>query len=244
MDRVLTRKGAVVELIIVTAGVLIALSVDTMREWRSNRVLAAEARVNIQDEIRQNLQQIETVISGFKEARTDLGKARSLAQSRLDGEAPGGGSLNLGFRLAGLSSAADETAEITGAFSHMDNLEVQRFAGVYRMQRQFDAAQDRALIDVGMLTASADGALDDDRPPDPEALRAWIGRVEAAVGAVNLRYQMATLLKPAYELLLTQPSAYSRVSSAAGKRPRPRRRPVASPPLRRPSSAACRSRSA
>ncbi len=205
MDRVLTGKGAIAELIIVTAGVLIALSVDTLREWRSNRALAAEAHANIQAEIRQNLQQLDIVIAGFKDARTDLSQARELAQSRLDGTPPGDRQLNLGVRLAGLSSAAYDTAGITGAFAHMDQQDVQRLAAVYRMQQRFDAAQDQAMVDVGMLTAAADGALDDDRPPDPDALRAWMRRIESAVGAVNLRYQMATLLKPAYELLLETP---------------------------------------
>lgn len=204
MDRGLTRKGAVVELIIVTAGVLIALSADTVREWRGNRALAAQARTNIRNEIRENLQQIDTVLDGFKEARASLFRARGLALTRLEGKPSEGGNLNLGLRLAGVSAAAYETAEITGAFSQMEPMEVQRFAAVYRMQRQFDEAQDRALFDMGLLTASADRALDDDPPADPATVRGWIERVETAMAAVNLRFQLAGLLKPAYELLLKE----------------------------------------
>ena len=47
----MTRKSALLELVIVVAGVLIALSVDTVREWRNERALAAEARANLLSEI-------------------------------------------------------------------------------------------------------------------------------------------------------------------------------------------------
>lgn len=202
MERGLTAKGALIELVIVTAGVLIALSADTVREWRNNGALADAARASIRNELTQNRRQIETVIAGFQESRGHLFQARALAQHKIEGKPSSGSSLNLNSRLALLSRAAYETAGITGAFAHMDPLDVQRFAAVYQMQRQFDEAQDRMVFEMGMVTASADRALDETPRVDPAAAGAWIERVEAAMAGLNLRYQMASMLKPAYDQVL------------------------------------------
>jgi hypothetical protein len=82
MERIMTRKGALIELAIVTAGVLLALS-------------------------------FELRASG-----------------------------------AGLSAAACQTAEITGAFGYMDYEEVRRFAGLYDLQSKYMSFRDEAISNV------------------------------------------------------------------------------------------------
>ena len=64
----MTRKSALLELVIVVAGVLIALSVDTVREWRNERALAAEARANLLSEIGENKQDLDSVLQRFEMA--------------------------------------------------------------------------------------------------------------------------------------------------------------------------------
>jgi hypothetical protein len=49
---ILTIKEAIVHLAIVTIGILIALSLEGLVEWRHHRELVQEARANIADEIR------------------------------------------------------------------------------------------------------------------------------------------------------------------------------------------------
>jgi hypothetical protein len=53
-------NSLLVELIIVTAGVLIALSVDSLREWNRHRTLAreAEATIAVEDQLGQRLSEL------------------------------------------------------------------------------------------------------------------------------------------------------------------------------------------
>src|SRR6185436_1586691 len=111
---VLTLKGALVELAIVTAGVLIALSFDGIREWHANRALAAEAHANLVTEIRRNKAEIDQSIAGLDGALKNYFHAHDVVQSLLDHQPLGEKEMTIGFNLAQLSTAAYATAEVTG----------------------------------------------------------------------------------------------------------------------------------
>ena len=57
--KVLSLSGALVEVALITIGVLIALSFDSLSAWRSNRALVREARANLLNEIRDNRAELE-----------------------------------------------------------------------------------------------------------------------------------------------------------------------------------------
>ena len=132
----MTRKSALLELVIVVAGVLIALSVDTVREWRNERALAAEARANLLSEIGENKQDLDKVLQRFDRAEAEFRKGHAAATNLLAGRPLGIDSLNFGFEMAELSAAAYATAEITGAFAFMDYADVREFSSLYDLQRQ------------------------------------------------------------------------------------------------------------
>jgi hypothetical protein len=50
---------------IVTAGILIALSLEGLLEWSHHHALVAETRQNLQDEIRNDQKDIQIVLKGL-----------------------------------------------------------------------------------------------------------------------------------------------------------------------------------
>jgi hypothetical protein len=141
MDRVLTKKGAVVELAIVTVGVLIALSFDGVRGTLNDRSRVAEARANLASELRDNKTAIENLLETMPARKKELDRLREIARLLRDGK-PVQGEAGLNFHVPTLTAASRSTAEITGAFGLMDYSEVTPYAHVYDMQQKFELLLD------------------------------------------------------------------------------------------------------
>jgi uncharacterized protein (DUF3084 family) len=77
---ILTVKEAAVHLAIVTAGILIALSLEGLREWREHRSLVNEARANLLSEIRDNRKEVAAAVGALEQVKTDLANASEVAQ--------------------------------------------------------------------------------------------------------------------------------------------------------------------
>lgn len=198
----MTRRGAAIELVIVTAGVLIALSVDTVREWRSHRSLAAEARANLLNEIRANKREIDDVLANFARTEADYRKGYTAAENLLAGRPIGFNELHFGFRLAELSAAAYTTAEVTGAFGFMDYDDVRAFSGVYDFQRKYDALQDQSISSIIAVTGPM-VVTDGPGPNRPEDLLEWKRRIESAIGGLQIQKQLGDRLSAAYAEVLS-----------------------------------------
>src|SRR6267154_938865 len=151
---ILTIKEAIVHLTIVTAGILIALSLEGLLEWRHHRALVAEARANLTSEITANRKRAGELIHELPEMRARLQhglevlKAFSASHRNRDAVsglfqlAPGG--IVYQYDLAELRAASRTTADVTGAFGLMDYGEVREYAGVYDRQDLFNKTQDEA----------------------------------------------------------------------------------------------------
>src|SRR2546423_15667076 len=87
-EHIFTRSGLLLELGIVTAGVLIALSVDTVRVWRTHQSLAAEARSQMLSEVAQNKKALEQVLASLGGTQKTYIRALRDARGRLDGKRP------------------------------------------------------------------------------------------------------------------------------------------------------------
>src|SRR5438046_217126 len=62
---ILTIKETIVHLSIVTAGILIALSLEGALEWQHHRALVREARANIAVEIQDNRKELQKTLDRF-----------------------------------------------------------------------------------------------------------------------------------------------------------------------------------
>ena len=131
------------QLTIITAGVLIALALDGAVAWLEHRKLVREATTNLRNEMAENVREVEGMFVNIVKERQNLEHADELAQMLLDRRKIENLTLNLEFHGAELKDASRTTAEVTGAFGHMEYAEVERFAAVYGLQTAFNHAQDR-----------------------------------------------------------------------------------------------------
>lgn len=174
-----------IELLIVTSGVLIALSVDSLREWNQYRMLVREARATIAREIADNKREVDVFLSEIPDRKTHISNALTLANDLLTTKKSNIQQFKLGFSIAELSAASWQSAERTGALSHMDYSEVQRYSRLYAFQELFAAQQRQAV----QRLASAIAILSDTTPHEahPDDLRAF--RQELLVLGADLKVE-------------------------------------------------------
>ena len=71
-------------------------------------------------EIRENKAELDRVVATFDAAKANYRNAHSAAQNLLDSQPLGTNNITIGFQMAEPSAGAYATAEITGAFAHME----------------------------------------------------------------------------------------------------------------------------
>lgn len=135
------------ELIIVTLGVLIALSVDGVRGYWKDRQLVADARQNLAAELGENRKQVAEFIASLPKQREQLRELDRQLDLFARREHPKEFNFNLGLRFPSLSNASFQTAESTSVFALMDYAEVQRLHRAYAMQRALEDLQGQTMPD-------------------------------------------------------------------------------------------------
>lgn len=170
-----TWKDLLIQLGTITAGVLIALSLEGVRESFRDRALVREARENIRREIADNKREVDPEIAEMDARAKKVDTALRFASDLLKTKRSEIHQLELGLNFPTLSNASWQTAERTGAFAHMDYAEVQRYAALYSFQ-DFLSTEHRQAIDalaaaLGILAASEGGDPTNASPAEVERFR-------------------------------------------------------------------------
>src|SRR5215470_16441024 len=149
-------KEVLQELLIVTAGILIALSLDGLLAWKHHHDLAREARSNIISEIRENQRELSTEIEQLQKMTQQVQNIINLVHQLETNRKTPIRPFEYGFSVAELHSTSWNSASTTGALSYMPYSEVKKYTELYDLQHAFDALQERsfaASLDVqGMAT--------------------------------------------------------------------------------------------
>jgi hypothetical protein len=165
------------QLVTITAGILIALSLEGVRESFHNRALVREARENIRREIAENKREVDGEIAGMEARGKKIDTALQFATDLLKTKHTEITTLELQLSFPTLSGASWQTAERTGAFAHMDYGEVQKYAAVYTAQDFLVQEQRRSLEGLSNalgILAVGDGDPTNAPPADLERFRQQI----------------------------------------------------------------------
>jgi hypothetical protein len=149
---ILTIKEATVHLLIVTVGILIALSLEGIVEYMHHRSVVREARQVLREEIGANRNELEETLTHLKVQQADMRKAIDLLNAQMRGDKaanPETAIEALNYRLAKLHSAGHSSAELMGAFGFMDYKDVSAYAAVYDAQARFEQMQSGAFLAGG-----------------------------------------------------------------------------------------------
>jgi hypothetical protein len=192
-----------VQLVTITAGILIALSLEGVRESIHDRALVREARENIHREIADNKREVDGELAAIADRTRKMDLAMRFANDLLKTRHTDAHQVELGLQFPTLSTASWQTAERTGALAHMDYAEVQKYAALYSFQ-EFLAAQHRRALDalsatIGILAASEDGDVTKVSPADIARFR---DQVVALRSILYIEEQMATTASERYKKAL------------------------------------------
>ena len=189
------------ELTTITAGVLIALSLEGLVQWGRDVALVREARGTIRRELADNRREVQSVLSSVDSRRKNLDMALRFANELLSKRETGINEVQLGFNVADLSTASWDTAGSTGALGHMDYGEVQRYADLYSVQALYS---DRQKGTMERLAAAATMFSDRRDPKDasPEDLQLFRRQVLAMHSDLMLEEQLGTRLIEMYDRVL------------------------------------------
>jgi hypothetical protein len=138
-------KDFLFHLLTVVIGILIALSLEGLLDWRHHRMLLQEARSNLASEIRENRQRITKGLASAPDAESRLKATIEAIDSYRKNHDDRASNLDWSFGLFPLNATAWSTAASTGAVSYMNYSEVQDYTRVYVVQEQFLSLQQRTL---------------------------------------------------------------------------------------------------
>src|SRR5215467_8422170 len=124
-------------LAIITAGVLIALTLEGIVSWIDHRMLVREAVANLTAELRNNKKELDGLLVNLEKQQQQLEHADEVAGVILAHKPIVHLELSLEAHGAELKNAAVTTGQITGAFGYMDYAEVSRYADIYDLQASF-----------------------------------------------------------------------------------------------------------
>jgi hypothetical protein len=205
--------GWLLELFTITCGILIALSLESMGEWRHNREVLHEARVNILAELRDNHRSISNTVKIIPDELANLRRIVTLCRQ----ERTHRGSVNLdkemgisiAFTMGTTSTTSWSTAQAIGAVSLMDYQEIKRYTSVYEIQAEALVIQ-RQTMDKWLQVQRVSSLLGD--PPSLKDLSTSdIADIERAASEAisytsalkqledEVLTQIAELLKPQRE---------------------------------------------
>lgn len=142
----LTLRDKLPEILIeaasVVVAILLAFAVDEWREARSRQALAERARDFIVAEIRANRDELRGTFDANRKTLEIMGQQMEALAKSADG------SVSTGMNLSQLSAAAFDAAKATQAAQTLDFDWLVQVGRTYELQKQFQAAQDSALMDV------------------------------------------------------------------------------------------------
>ena len=139
-------KDFFLHLLTVILGILIALSLEGLIEWRHHRSLAEEARSNLTVEIRENRQLLTGGLAAAPDAEQRLkATIETIEAYRKNHRDDRTSKLDWSFGLFPLSATAWSTAASTGAPGYMDYSEVKAYTRAYVLQEEFLTMQQSTL---------------------------------------------------------------------------------------------------
>jgi Mg2+ and Co2+ transporter CorA len=150
MFRLLAREFAtqrvplLLELLIITLGLLIALGIDNFTEWRNHQALVEEARQVLRAEIAENAARMKVSLEQIaREQERMQANVDAMAPFQRGRDGPKYGALSLGGTLLGLPllDTGWRTAQTTGALSYMPYAEARTYNEIYSMQAQLQATR-------------------------------------------------------------------------------------------------------
>ena len=194
-EPVTSVKGFLMHLLTITIGVLIALGLEAIVEWRHHTILERVAALNLTAEILSNQRDLAQVLQALHEEERQCRRLLTFLQHESTDTAyqPS----PIGMKIGSPEDASWRTAGATGALGYMDYVRAQKFAAAYELQNKLDAQQDRAM----QLVQTLDALISDSQVHNTKATVEVVA-VESLLTQLQLLRDLGTELDRRYALIL------------------------------------------
>lgn len=201
-------KEMLVHLVLITLGVLIALSFEGVASWRDHRALVREARANLTSEIRDNMKELGNRLQRLPKEKEDVEHAIDVVElltdrKKFDALKGGSAGVQLGFTTADLQNASHTTAEVTGSFGLMEYEEVKKYATLYGHQELYMRFQQDAMQNMTRSLAAV-GILSEPEKATPREAEDCKAAFRLTIAALTAEEQLGQSLLKEYERVLDQ----------------------------------------
>ncbi len=197
-------RDFVVHLLMIALGVLIALGAEGLVQFVHNRHVVAEARGNIQAEMRDNKSTLDENLVLLKQNEDLLKQTLSDLQKLKADRKAKTADIKLNLNFFSLTDTSWRTAEATGALALMKYQQVQDVAGYYDVQAMLNrliASLEDAWLD---MTAAFNPLGDDPAKMDDRQLDEVQRRVQLSLGRLLAVENIAHALDDLYAKRLNQ----------------------------------------
>jgi hypothetical protein len=159
-------RDFLLHILTITIGLLIALGLEGIVEWRHHRHLVHEAETSLHNEIESNAQGLPAVLGKVHEEQAALKHdSEVLAYIIKNGKAPEHEETSVSFSIAAFDDVSWRTAQASGALAYMNYSEAQKYAELYGEQDELRDVERQAARDAIICLAAVSNA--DDSSPDP-----------------------------------------------------------------------------
>ena len=141
-------KDFLLQLLTITIGILIALTLDGVVEWTHHHQLVHEAEANLAAEVRENQAEIKQGMQGLATSEQELRQMVALIHQLQQNRAVPVNNPTFNWTFNELHATSWSTASATGAVAYMDYPEVKLYTRVYDLQTEFMAVQNRAFDSI------------------------------------------------------------------------------------------------
>ncbi|MEG9432499.1 hypothetical protein [Terriglobus sp. ADX1] len=190
-------RDFLIHLFTITVGLLIALGLENLAEWRHHVHLKHQAEENIRLELRANQHDLQEVTKALPGEMKLMVNMQAALQTRLEGKPLPDGKLQTGIVQMTPQSAAWNTASATGALSFMDYAEVQRFSSAYTLQAKLERFQDQAI--GPLLGIAAAMGISDPNKMTPTQIETAMSQVQLSLAHLSATAGLARDVNKAYD---------------------------------------------
>jgi len=136
------------QLLTITVGILIALTLEGTLQWVHHRHLVHEAEANLAIEIRENQAELAKGTQELHASEQQLGEIVALVHALQKNRNAHVNNIQFNWTLEELHATSWNTASATGAIAYMDYSKVKLYTRVYDLQQQVMTTQNRAFDSI------------------------------------------------------------------------------------------------
>jgi hypothetical protein len=162
-------RDILLQLLVVTLGLLIALALEGCVEWLHHRHLVHQAESSLYTEIKANAGNVQTAIDGLHKQQSALRADVAVLNAIIaHPESSQHASLDVSFSIKTFEDVSWKTAQSTGAVGYMPYDMAQKYSEMYGQQGDLKALEQQAARDTTLAIAPLINLGEEDPMPSKD----------------------------------------------------------------------------